>query len=62
MPEVVQNCVKGLGDEMHDADEMDTEAFVQAYVNIVVGACISLGKCFFWTIVELSAENILGCG
>lgn len=26
---------------------MDAEAFVQAYVNIVAGACISLGKTWF---------------
>lgn len=25
---------------------MDAETFVQAYVNIVAGACISLGKLF----------------
>ena len=33
---------------MDDANDMDAEAFVQAFVNIVVGACISLGKlCIF---------------
>lgn len=29
---------------MGDVDEMDAEAFVQAYVNIVVGSCISIGR------------------
>lgn len=29
---------------MSDVDEMDAEVFVQAYVNIVAGACISLGQ------------------
>lgn len=29
-----------------DIDEMDAETFVQAYVNIVAGACISLGMVF----------------
>lgn len=44
IPEIVQNGVQGLGDEMGDVDEMDAEVFIQAYVNIVAGACISLGK------------------
>lgn len=44
IPEVIQNGVKGLGDTMSDTDEMNSDAFVQAYVHIVVGACISLGK------------------
>ncbi|CAK9172113.1 unnamed protein product [Ilex paraguariensis] len=42
IPEIIQNCVTSLGDEMGDMNEMDTEAFVLAYVNIVAGACISL--------------------
>lgn len=29
-----------------DIDEMDAETIVQAYVNIVAGACISLGMVF----------------
>lgn len=49
VPEVVQKCIRGLNDEMRDTDEMDTEAFIQAYVNIVVGACISLGLRFAGT-------------
>lgn len=49
VPEVVQNCIACLGDEMNDIDEIDPEAFVQAYVNIVVGACISVGLKFAGT-------------
>lgn len=33
---------------MSDTDELNADAFVQAYVHIVVGACISLGKPKFW--------------
>lgn len=44
IPEIVQSGIRGLGDEMGDVDEMDAEAFVQAYVNIVVGSCISIGR------------------
>lgn len=36
--------IEALGDERTDMDEVDEEAVVQAYVNIVAGACISLGK------------------
>ncbi|XP_077233026.1 E3 ubiquitin ligase isoform X2 [Tasmannia lanceolata] len=42
IPEIVKMGVMGLGDES-DNDEVDTEALVQAFVNIVAGACISLG-------------------
>ncbi|RVW42311.1 Anaphase-promoting complex subunit 1 [Vitis vinifera] len=49
IPEIIKNGVKGLGDEIGDTDEMDAEAFVQAYVNIVAGACISLGLRFAGT-------------
>ncbi|CAK9173534.1 unnamed protein product [Ilex paraguariensis] len=49
IPEIIQNCVTSLGDEMGDMNEMDTEAFVLAYVNIVAGACISLGLRFAGT-------------
>lgn len=44
IPEIVQNGVQGLGDEMGDFAEMDIEVFIQAYVNIVAGACVSLGN------------------
>ncbi|MCD7447534.1 Anaphase-promoting complex subunit 1 [Datura stramonium] len=40
--QVIQNGVKGLGDTASDTDEINADAFVQAYVYIVVGACISL--------------------
>ncbi|XP_075104821.1 anaphase-promoting complex subunit 1-like isoform X3 [Nicotiana tabacum] len=43
IPEVIQNGVKDLGDSMSDTDEIHADAFVQAYVHIMVGACISLG-------------------
>ncbi|KAL9226701.1 hypothetical protein vseg_002481 [Gypsophila vaccaria] len=42
IPELVRNSVQALGDDMIDM-EVDEEAIVQAYVNIVTGACISLG-------------------
>ncbi|XAR71918.1 hypothetical protein NMG60_11018372 [Bertholletia excelsa] len=43
IPEIIQNGIRCLEDEMADADEMDAEAFVQAYVNVVTGSCISIG-------------------
>ncbi|XP_075671418.1 anaphase-promoting complex subunit 1 isoform X2 [Castanea sativa] len=46
IPEIIQHGVKGLRDDSGDIDDMDAEAFVQAYVNIVAGACISLGLRF----------------
>ncbi|KAL0003395.1 hypothetical protein SO802_017176 [Lithocarpus litseifolius] len=49
IPEIIQNGVKGLRDDSGDIDDMDAEAFVQAYVNIVTGACISLGLRFAGT-------------
>lgn len=39
----MKNGVKGLRDDTMDIDEMDAGTFVQAYVNIVAGACISIG-------------------
>lgn len=36
--------VTKLGDETDDFDDLDADALVQAYVNIVTGACISIGK------------------
>ncbi|KAL4606928.1 hypothetical protein ACB092_09G138800 [Castanea dentata] len=36
-PGIIQNGVKGLRDDSGDIDDMDAEAFVQAYVNIVAG-------------------------
>ena len=60
IPEIVQNGVKGLRDDSSDIDDMDAEAFVQAYVNIVAGACISLGKllCLFITWYVLSPSHV----
>lgn len=49
IPDIVKNGVKCLGDDTNDIDEMDAESFVQAYVNIVAGACISLGLRFAGT-------------
>ncbi|KAF6170410.1 hypothetical protein GIB67_014340 [Kingdonia uniflora] len=43
VPVIVKTAVTNLGDETGDFDEMDVEALVQAYVNIVTGTCISLG-------------------
>lgn len=43
IPEIVKSGVEGIRDRSGDIDEMDVETFVQAYVNIVAGACISLG-------------------
>ncbi|EYU26801.1 hypothetical protein ABFS82_06G140000 [Erythranthe guttata] len=58
VPEVVQNGVKGLGSEMEDIYEVDVEALVQAYVNVVVGACISLGLRFAGT-RDANAQELL---
>nr|XP_029143708.1 anaphase-promoting complex subunit 1 isoform X4 [Arachis hypogaea] len=51
IPQVVKCGVEGLGGdgEGDDVDDMDAEAFVQAYVNVVAGACISLGLVFAGT-------------
>lgn len=47
IPEIIKNVVKCLKEDDNDTDELDAEAFVQAYVNIIIGACISLGKMSF---------------
>ncbi|KAB1217628.1 Anaphase-promoting complex subunit 1 [Morella rubra] len=49
IPEIVKNGVKGLGVDASDIDDMEAEALVQAYVNIVAGACISIGLRFAGT-------------
>ncbi|CAN6805344.1 unnamed protein product [Brassica oleracea] len=49
VPEVVKNGISHLQDDMDDAYEVDVEALVHAYVNIVAGACISLGLRFAGT-------------
>ncbi|XP_021862745.2 anaphase-promoting complex subunit 1 isoform X2 [Spinacia oleracea] len=43
IPQIVKEGIGALGDERTDMDEVDEEAIVQAYMNIVAGACISLG-------------------
>ncbi|XP_042491370.1 anaphase-promoting complex subunit 1 isoform X2 [Macadamia integrifolia] len=43
IPDIVKMGVLSIGDETADCDELDVEALVQAFVNIVAGACISLG-------------------
>ncbi|GJZ43730.1 hypothetical protein Tco_0590985 [Tanacetum coccineum] len=48
IPKVVLDGVKGLKDEVGDSDELDNEAVVKAYVNIVVGTCISLALLLPW--------------
>ncbi|XWS56745.1 hypothetical protein CRYUN_Cryun09bG0111900 [Craigia yunnanensis] len=58
IPEIVKNGVKGLRDGTMDIDEMDAETFVQAYVNIVAGACISLGLRFAGT-KDANAQELL---
>lgn len=42
IPDFIRLVVLRL-DGSNDDDEFDAEAVVQAYVNIVAGACISLG-------------------
>ncbi|KAG6735069.1 hypothetical protein I3842_01G302100 [Carya illinoinensis] len=49
IPVIVKNGVIGLTVDASDFDDMEAEAFVQAYVNIVAGACISLGLRFAGT-------------
>ncbi|XP_031264237.1 anaphase-promoting complex subunit 1-like [Pistacia vera] len=49
IPEIVKHSIDALRDDNSDVDEMDAETFVQAYVNIVAGACISLGLRFAGT-------------
>ncbi|KAI3891833.1 hypothetical protein MKX03_021087 [Papaver bracteatum] len=44
IPEIVKIGVTNLGDENGETDEIDVEALVQAYVNILAGSCISLDK------------------
>ncbi|KAK6929487.1 Anaphase-promoting complex subunit 1, middle domain [Dillenia turbinata] len=48
IPEIVKNGMKGLGDEDY-TDDMDLETYVQAYVNMIAGSCISLGLRFAGT-------------
>ncbi|KAL8144559.1 hypothetical protein V2J09_017591 [Rumex salicifolius] len=43
IPEIVRNGINGLIGDRVDMYEVDEESIVQAYVNIVTGACLSLG-------------------
>lgn len=43
VPEFVKVGVFKVGDAACDTDDFDLEALLQAYVNIVAGACISIG-------------------
>ncbi|KAK8334553.1 hypothetical protein V6Z11_A10G285900 [Gossypium hirsutum] len=58
IPEIIKSGVKGLRDDTMDIDEMDAETIVQAYVNIVAGACISLGLRFAGT-KDANAQELL---
>nr|KYP73070.1 Anaphase-promoting complex subunit 1 [Cajanus cajan] len=56
IPEIVRCAVEGIGGDGNDIDDMDAEAFIQAYVNIITGACISLGLVFAGTRNENAQE------
>ncbi|XP_027940557.1 anaphase-promoting complex subunit 1 isoform X2 [Vigna unguiculata] len=56
IPEIVRCAVEGIGGDDNDIDDMDAEAFIQAYVNIIAGACISLGLVFAGTRNENAQE------
>ncbi|GAB2272646.1 hypothetical protein Dimus_007470 [Dionaea muscipula] len=43
LPEIVKKGVEWLKDDLFDMEDVDEEAIIQAYVNIVTGLCISLG-------------------
>lgn len=43
IPEIVKVGILRLEEGLMDGDEYDVDALVQAYVNVVAGACISLG-------------------
>ncbi|CAI9091739.1 OLC1v1026843C1 [Oldenlandia corymbosa var. corymbosa] len=61
IPGVVQNYLSHLGDEMDEDDEVDAVAFVQAFVNIVVGSCITLGLRFAGTRDGNAQELLYTC-
>lgn len=44
IPLIVKVGIEALGNEGTDIEDVDEEAVVQAFVNIIAGACISLGK------------------
>ncbi|KMZ66919.1 Anaphase-promoting complex subunit, partial [Zostera marina] len=49
IPEFVKISISRISDNNSDTDDIDVEAVVQAYVNIVTGACISIGLKFAGT-------------
>lgn len=63
IPEIVRCAVEGIGGDDNDIDDMDAEAFIQAYVNIIAGACISLGKIFFGLCIHfmMNSNRVLVC-
>ncbi|EPS73838.1 hypothetical protein M569_00901, partial [Genlisea aurea] len=58
VPKFIKHGVDCLGNEMSDLHEIDAEAFVHAYVNIIAGACISLGLRFAGT-RDGNAQDVL---
>ncbi|XP_031380609.1 anaphase-promoting complex subunit 1 isoform X2 [Punica granatum] len=58
IPEIVKNGVKSLGDDNEDLEETDIDTAVKAYVNVVTGACISIGLRFAGT-RDGQAEELL---
>lgn len=61
VPEIIKNGVKGIGIEIFAIDEMDAESFFQAYVYIVTGACISLGKLSFVLSARVNTDAFCIC-
>ncbi|XP_030534487.1 anaphase-promoting complex subunit 1 isoform X4 [Rhodamnia argentea] len=58
VPEIVKIGVEGLREDVGNLMETDVEALVQAYINIVAGACISLGLKFAGT-MDGNAQELL---
>ncbi|XP_038722804.1 anaphase-promoting complex subunit 1 [Tripterygium wilfordii] len=58
IPEIIKSSISDLHNDDSDIDEMDAETFVQAYVNIVAGACISIGLRFAGT-MNGNAQELL---
>ena len=61
IPDIIKNGVERLGDDTDDIDDMDAEVFVQAYVNIVAGACISLGRMQFMFYGNINLYVVFWC-
>lgn len=57
IPDIVKNGVECLGDDTIDIDGLDAEAFVQAYIHIVAGSCISLGRIFICLEIFILCET-----